>query len=319
MGRAKNTDHGPRMAGLMTVALLGLLTPAGAAADSATPLWLQSIRQETQGGCADFPELNERLAAELKQLTGRPVDRAVAMLDNPTVTKAGESQVFGGYVEPLDNGWWRARLWLKEAHTAQVAVRDGVYRTAERLAMELPLDAAALILLPDWSRAAPAVPLYCSGQVRSGTYPDDACDPFFPPPSCGVPFDCAPGDQGPRCSTGPTCGVPGKPPCAAAGPQCRVRDWRVGTGITALVVGGVAIAVGGLLHYASLDGRTPASDPSQKCGGGGYPTETGSCYFNGVPAAVTSYVVGGALLGAGAGLLGHFGLHAQTVPCKKGK
>ena len=316
MGRAKNT--GPRAVGCLAVALLGLTPPTVAAADSATPLRLQSIRQETQGGCADFPELNERLAAELKQLTGRPVARAAAMLDNPTVTQVDESQVFGGYVEPLDNGWWRARLWLKEAHTTRVAVRDGVYRTADRLAMELPLDAAALIVLPDWSRSASARPRYCSGPARPGAYPEDACDPFNPPPSCGVPFDCAAGAEDSRCVTGPSCGVAGKPACAPTPAPCRVRDWRVGTGVAALAVGGLTVLVGGLLHFASTDGHTHASDPSQRCGGGGYPSEPGSCYFNGLPAAVTSYVAGGVLLGTGAGLLGDYLLHAKTVPCKKG-
>jgi hypothetical protein len=97
-----------------------------------------------------------------------------------------------------------------------------------------------------------------------------------------------------------------------------VRDWRFGTGVAALVVGGVALSLGAALQYASTDGHTHSGTVSQSCGGGAYPVEPGSCYFNGLPAAVTSYVAGGALLATGAGLLGHFGLRARTAPCDKG-
>jgi hypothetical protein len=285
-----------KRAGYVLVAALGLATPARVTADAPSRLRLQHIVQETQGGCAGFPELDDRVEAQLKQLTGRQVDRVPATADNPTLLAAGSSPVFGGYVEPLDNGWWRARLWLKEARTAQVAVRDSVYQTADRLATELPLDAAALILLPDWSRTAPTLPRYCRGAVSA--YPEDACDPFNPPPSCGVPFDCASGDVGPRCVTGPTCGVAGRPLCPPTEAQCRVRDWRLPTGITALLLGGVAVSVGVGLQVAAADGLPHPSDP--------------------LPGVVTSYVLGGVLLGTGAGLLGHFARHAKTVPCNQG-
>jgi hypothetical protein len=85
------------------------------------------------------------------------------------------------------------------------------------------------------------------------------------------------------------------------------------------LLGGVGIAVGGILNYAATDGRTHASSPAQSCGGAGYPDEPGSCYFNGMPAAITSYVGGGVLLGAGAGLLADFGRHARTTACEAGK
>lgn len=275
----------------MAMVMLGLLCPLRAHAE-VPALRLQAISQETPNGCTSFPELDGRVAEELKQLTGRTLRPSPAAAVNPTLTPAEPVQVFGGYIEPLDDNAWRARLWLKDAGRAQVAVRDVYYRTLERLTAELPQDAAALILLPDWSRTASAAPQYCTEEARSA-YPEDACDPFLPPPSCGVPFDCTLSNQQPRCPAGPAgpaCGVAGKPPCPPPPPACRVRDWRLGTGIAALVVGGVAVAAGGLAHATASEGSPPA--------------------------AITSYVAGGALIGLGTGLMVHWGLHAKTAACK---
>ncbi len=269
-------------------AVLGLLAPLPARAE-APALRLQAISRETPDGCTSFPELDERVAEELKQLTGRPLRHSPAATINPTRTPAEPIQVFGGYIEPLDDDAWRARLWLKDAGRPQVAVRDVYYRSLERLTAELPQDVAALILLPDWSRTASAAPQYCADPARSA-YPEDACDPFLPPPSCGVPFDCTLSNQQPRCPDGPACGVAGKPPCPPPPALCRVRDWRLGTGIAALVVGGLAVAAGGLVQATTSDGSPPA--------------------------AITSYVAGGALLGVGTGLVAHWGLHAKTAACK---
>lgn len=275
-------------AAAVLAALLGFLCPLRARAE-APALRLQAINQETPDGCTSFPELDGRIAEELKQLTGRPLRSSPAAAVNPTLTPAEPIQVFGGYIEPLDDNAWRARLWLKDAGRPQVAVRDVYYRTLERLTAELPQDAAALILLPDWSRTASAAPQYCTEQAHAA-YPEDACDPFLPPPSCGVPFDCTLSNQEPRCPAGPACGVAGKPPCPPPPPLCRRRGWRFGTGVAALVVGGVAVAGGGVVHAATSDGSPPA--------------------------AITSYVIGGALLGLGTGLMVHWGLHAQTAACK---
>lgn len=275
-------------AGCVIVAMLGLQGPPRARAE-APGLRLQAISQQVPGGCTGFPELDARVEEELKQHTGRPLYRVPAATINPTRTPAEPVQVFGGYIEPLDDGW-RARLWLKEAGTAQVAVRDAYYRNLERLTAELPQDAAALILLPDFARAASALPQYCHESGKSASpYPEDACDVFLPPASCGVPFDCTLPDQEPRCPPGPVCGVPGKPPCPQRA-QCRVRDWRLGTGIAALVAGGVAVGIGGLLHATATEDAPPA--------------------------AIGTYVTGGALLGVGTGLVAHWGLHAKTAPCK---
>lgn len=234
-----------------------------------------------------MPELDARVEEEVKQLTGRRLHRTPASPINPTRTPASPLQVFGGYIEPLDDGW-RARLWLKEAGTAQVAVRDSYYRSLERLTAELPQDAAALILLPDFSRTASALPQFC--QPGKSPYPEDACDPFLPPPSCGVPFDCTLPNQEPRCPPGPACGVAGKPPCPPPPGLCRMRDWRLGTGIAALVGGGVAVALGGVVQATANDDRPPA--------------------------AIASYVTGTALIGVGTGLVAHWGLHAKTAPCR---
>mgnify|MGYP000670990054 CR=1 FL=1 len=277
-----------RVAQGMAIVMLGLLCPLRARAE-VPALRLQAISQETPNGCTSFPELDGRVAEELKQLTGRTLRPSPAAAVNPTLTPAEPVQVFGGYIEPLDDNAWRARLWLKDAGRAQVAVRDVYYRTLERLTAELPQDAAALILLPDWSRPASAAPQYCTEQAHA-SYPEDACDPFLPPPSCGVPFDCTLNNQEPRCPSGPVCGVAGKPPCPPPPPACRVRDWRLGTGIAALVVGGVAVAAGGLAHATASEGSPPA--------------------------AITSYVAGGALIGMGTGLMVHWGLHAKTAACK---
>ncbi len=280
----------PRLgqAASVMAALLGLLWPLPARAE-APALRLQAISQETPSGCTSFPELDVRVAEELKQLTGRPLRPSPAAAVNPTLTPAEPIQVFGGYIEPLDDSAWRARLWLKDAGQPQLAVRDVYYRSLERLTAELPQDAAALILLPDWSRTASAAPQYCTEQAHA-TYPEDACDPFLPPPSCGVPFDCTLNNQEPRCPDGPACGVAGKPPCPPPPAVCRVRDWRFGTGIAALVLGGVAVAAGGLAHATTGDGTSPA--------------------------VITPYVAGGALLGLGTGLMAHWGRNAKTAACK---
>ena len=294
--------------------MLGFLTPAGA--DTPTPtLRLQALTQETQDGCVGLPEVDVRVEAEVKQLTGRATERVPSVPVNPTLTPADTVQVFGGYVEPLDDGWWRGRLWLKDSGRAQVAVRDTYYRTLASLTVELPHDAAALILMPDWSRTASATPTFCHDQVRPIPYPEDACDAFLPPPSCGVPFDCTQSDQKPRCPTGgPKCGVAGWPPCPQSKETCRVRDWRFRSGIATLVAGGVAIGLGSVLQFAPTNSSTGTS--AEACGA---PMQSGSCNFDGTPAAITSYLVGGALLGTGAGLLGHWGVHAKKVPCKKGR
>ena len=291
--------------GALIVALLGLLT-ARAQAD-ALPLRLQAISQETPDGCIGIPELDVRVEAEVKQLTGRATRRTPTAPVNPTLTPAEPTQLFGGYIEPLDNDWWRARLWLKDAGRSQVAVRDTYYRNLERLNAELPQDAAALVLMPDWSRTASAAPQYCQALTKSPSYPDDACDAFLPPPGCGVPFDCTQSNQAPRCaSTGPTCGIAGKPSCTPPPAPCRARDWQFRTGIAALVVGGTAVVLGGVFQSAASDVNTQASSPLQ--------TEV-----NWMPAAITSYATGGALLGAGVGLMAYWGHYASSPPCKKAK
>ena len=292
-------------AGAVIVALLGLSGSAHAAAD-ATTLQLQALTQETPSGCVSNPELDVRVEAEVKQLTGRALRRSPAAPMNPTLTPAEPFQVFGGYIEPLDDGWWRARLWLKDAGKVQVAVRDMYYQTLNKLSAELPQDAAALILMPDWSRTASARPQFCQAPAQSPPYPEDACDAFLPPPSCGVPFDCTQSDQAPRCATGPTCGIAGRPPCTPPPDPCRAREWQFRTGIAALVVGGVVVGVGGLFQFASADARTPVST-------------MGASPFDGMPAAITAYAAGGALLGTGTALLAYWGRYAHTAACKKGK
>lgn len=271
------------------LALCGLLVPVLAAAEAPT-LQLQALGQQSASGCVSVPALDARVAEELKQLTGRKLLHRPLVPLNPTRTPAEPFPVFGGYLEPLDNDGWRARLWLKDAGSSQVAVRDTYYRNQDQLMAELPHDAAALILLPDAARTGSAQPQYCQAPQQS-QYPEDACDPFLPSPSCGVPFDCTQSNQTPRCPPGPVCGVPGKPPCPPPPRPCRVRDWRLGTGVAALTAGGLALAIGGLIHATSTDG-TP-------------------------PAAIASYLAGGALLGTGAGLTAHWGLHAETAPCRK--
>lgn len=208
--------------GCVIGALLGLLTVGRAQAD-VPPLQLQAIGQQSAGGCASFPELDGRIEAEIKQLTGRVTHRSTASAVNPTLTPAASTQVFGGYIEPLDAQGWRARLWLKDVGKSQVAVRDTYYRNLERLSVELPADAAALVILPDWSRTASAAPQYCQTSAKS-LYPEDACDPFLPPPSCGVAFDCTQSDQAPRCPAGPACGRAGQPACPPPATPCRGRE-----------------------------------------------------------------------------------------------
>jgi hypothetical protein len=269
------------------LATLGMLTPRPARAE-VPALQLQALSQQTPGGCSGAPELDARIAEELKQLTGRSLPQRPPAPVNPTLSPAEPVQVFGGYIEPLDEDAWRARLWLKDAGKTRVAVRDVYYRSRERLTAELPEDAAALILLPDWSRTAAALPQYCLDKARAA-YPEDACDPFLPPPRCGVPFDCTLPNQEPRCPAGPACGVAGRPPCPPPPPLCRVRDWRLGTGIAALVLGGVAVAAGGLGQAAAGQATAPA---------------------------LASYLAGGALLGAGTGLVVHWRLRAKSAPCK---
>lgn len=273
----------------MLAALCGLFAAAAARAD-APMLQLQAIGQQTPGSCIRNPALDSRVEEELKQFTSRAISHSTAVPANPTLTPAVPFQVFGGYIEPLDNDWWRARLWLKDAGTTQVAVRDAYYRNMDQLTAELPHDAAALILLPDWTRTGTAVPQYCHQQPASA-YPEDACDAFLPPSSCGVAFDCTQSNQAPRCPPGPSCGVAGKPACPPPPKPCRVRDWRFGTGIAALVAGGVAVSIGGLIHAGSNEGATPA--------------------------AIASYSVGGTLLGVGTGLMTHWGLRAETTLCRK--
>lgn len=276
-------------AGCVLAVFCGLFSPGPARAE-APKLQLRAISQQTPGSCTGNPELDVRVEEELKQLTGRVISHSPAVPGNPTLTPAVPFQVFGGYIEPLDNDWWRARLWLKDAGTTQVAVRDTYYRNMAQLTAELPHDAAALILLPDWTRTGSALPQYCHEPAGSAV-PEDACDPFLPPPSCGVAFDCTQSNQAPRCPPGPSCGVAGKPPCPPPPKPCRVRDWRFGTGIAALVAGGVAVSIGGLIHAGSSDGASPA--------------------------AITSYAAGGALLGVGTGLMTHWGLRAETTLCNK--
>lgn len=287
----------PARAGWKIGVMLGLVV-AGPEAEprraraEAPGLRLQAIGQQIPGGCKSLPELDARVLEEVKQLTGRPLHPSPASPLNPTRMPAEPLQVFGGYIEPLDDEAWRARLWLKEAGTARVAVRDAYYRNLERLTAELPQDAAALILLPDFTRAASALPQYCTapGKPPQTPYPEDACDPFLPPPSCGVPFDCALPNQEPRCPPGPMCGVAGRPACPPPAKLCRVRDWRFGTGIAALVAGGVAVVIGGVIHSTATEYR-PA-------------------------AASASYVTGGVILGVGAGLVTHWGLHSKTAACR---